>query len=270
MLELYHYSNSICSERSRMALHEKGITDWVSHHVDLFKGEQFDPDYIRLNPRAETPTLVHDGRVIRESAVICEYIDDAFEGPALKPPEPVDIANMREWVWICDNQIYESVASLSFMSIFRKVLADKGDEEKEKHFRSQTDLSRIMRQRSCVEEGIDSPYVVRGSSNLLHVIDDLENHLADGRTWIMADQYTLAEINYSPFLARVEALTLLEMFMAGKPLVSGWWKRCTDRESYRLAEVGPAKGVEADRYHECGHATRGEVSELIDRIRMSP
>lgn len=269
MLELYHFSNSICSERARMALYEKGISDWVSHHIDLFKGEQFDSGYIRLNPRAETPTLVHDGRVIRESAVICEYIDDAFEGPALKPPDPVDIANMREWVWICDNQIYESVASLSFMSIFRKVLEDKGEEEKEKHFHSQTDLSRIMRQRSCVEEGIDSPYVVRGSSNLLHVIDDLENHLADGRTWIMGDQYTLAEINYSPFLARVEALAMLDLFMSGKPLVSGWWKRCTDRESYRVAEVGPAKGEEADRYHECGHATRDEVSKLIDRIRTS-
>jgi glutathione S-transferase len=269
MLELYHYSNSICSERARMALHEKGVTDWVCHHVDLFKGEQFDPDYIKLNPKAQTPTLVHNGNVIRESSIICEYIDDAFDGPPLKPDDPIGIAQMREWIKTCDDQIYESVASLSFMSIFRRVLADMGKKEKEKHFRSQTDLSRVMRQRSCVEEGIDSPYVVRGSSNLLHLIDDLEAHLADGRKWIMGEQYTLAEINYSPFLARIEALDLLDLFMADKPLATAWWRHCTRRESYRVAEVGPRPGNEADQYLECGRATRGEVSALIDRIRMS-
>ena len=64
MLELYHYNNSICSERVRMVLHEKRVTDYVSHHIDLFAGEQFAPEYIQLNPKAETPTLVHDGAVI--------------------------------------------------------------------------------------------------------------------------------------------------------------------------------------------------------------
>jgi glutathione S-transferase len=158
---------------------------------------------------------------------------------------------------------------LSFMSIFRRVLADMGEEEKEKHFRSQTDLSRVMRQRSCVDEGIDSPYVVRGSSNLLHLLDDLEAHLADGRTWIMGEQYTLAEINYSPFLARIEALDLLNLFMSGRPLATEWWVRCTHRDSYRVAEVGPAKGEEANRYVECGRAARREVSDLIERVRTS-
>ncbi len=85
----------------------------------------------------------------------------------------------------------------------------------------------------------------------------------------MGEQYTLAEINYSPFLARIEALDLLDLFMSGGPLAIEWWDRCTNRESYRVAEVGPRPGDEADQYLECGLATRGEVSELIDRIRMS-
>ena len=32
----------------------------------LFKREQFDPAYLKLNPKAQVPTLVHDGEVIRE------------------------------------------------------------------------------------------------------------------------------------------------------------------------------------------------------------
>ena len=76
MLELYYYENSICAERALLALAEKQIRDWVPHHIDLFKREQFTPAYLKLNPRAQVPTLVHDGQVIRESSVIADYIDD--------------------------------------------------------------------------------------------------------------------------------------------------------------------------------------------------
>ena len=61
MLELYYFENSICAERPLMLLAEKGVTDWVPRHVHLFRGEQFDPAYLALNPKAQVPTLVHDG-----------------------------------------------------------------------------------------------------------------------------------------------------------------------------------------------------------------
>ena len=53
MLELYYFENSICSERALMVLAEKKVTDWVPHHVDLFKREQFDPQYLKLNPKVQ-------------------------------------------------------------------------------------------------------------------------------------------------------------------------------------------------------------------------
>jgi glutathione S-transferase len=42
---------------------------------------QFDPVYMRLNPKAVVPTLVHDGHTIVESTVICEYLDEVFPQP---------------------------------------------------------------------------------------------------------------------------------------------------------------------------------------------
>ena len=70
MLELYYFENSICSERALMTLAEKSVTDWVPHHVHLFERQQFDPEYLKLNPKAQVPTLVHDGEIIRESSLI--------------------------------------------------------------------------------------------------------------------------------------------------------------------------------------------------------
>ena len=86
-LELYHHGSSVCAAKVRLVLAEKGL-EWQGHYIDILKGEQFDPNYMKLNPKAVVPTLVHDGRVLSESTVICEYLDDAFPEPSLKPADP--------------------------------------------------------------------------------------------------------------------------------------------------------------------------------------
>ncbi len=39
MLELSYYENSVRAERVLMTLREKGIGDWVPHHLLQFEGE---------------------------------------------------------------------------------------------------------------------------------------------------------------------------------------------------------------------------------------
>ena len=65
MLELYHHGSSACAAKVRFALGEKQL-GWESHYLDLLKGEQFNPDYLKINPKAVVPTLVHDSMVIPE------------------------------------------------------------------------------------------------------------------------------------------------------------------------------------------------------------
>ena len=44
------------------------------------------------------PTLVHDGAVIINSSVICEYLDEVFSENSLSMSEPVGQAHMRKWL----------------------------------------------------------------------------------------------------------------------------------------------------------------------------
>ena len=67
MLELYHDWSSFCSIKVRLCLAEKNLT-WESRFIDLMKLDQLQPDYLKLNPNAVVPTLVHDGRAIWESS----------------------------------------------------------------------------------------------------------------------------------------------------------------------------------------------------------
>ena len=86
-LELYHHGSSACAAKVRFALAEKRLT-WSSRYVDILKGEQFAPEFLALNPKAVVPVLVHDGAVIVESTVICEYLEEAFPATSIYPSSP--------------------------------------------------------------------------------------------------------------------------------------------------------------------------------------
>ena len=59
-LELYGAPQSTCSQRVRFVLNAKGLA-FEEHRLDLFAGDQLEPEYLKLNPNGLVPTLVHDG-----------------------------------------------------------------------------------------------------------------------------------------------------------------------------------------------------------------
>ena len=104
MIDLYHHGSSVCAAKVRFALGEKNLA-WQGHYLDILKGDQFAPEYQKLNPKAVVPTLVHDGNVIVELTVINEYIDETFPDAPLKPKSADERARCvygpRRWMKIC-------------------------------------------------------------------------------------------------------------------------------------------------------------------------
>ena len=102
-LELFHNHMSTCSQKVRLCLAEKRVTGWVSRHIDLGKNEHLENGYLSINPNGVVPAFRHDDRVIVESTVMCEYLDEVF-GPIgeLTPADPVARAHMRAWLRYID------------------------------------------------------------------------------------------------------------------------------------------------------------------------
>jgi glutathione S-transferase len=96
MLELYHNDMSTCAQKVRLTLAEKGLA-WENRHLDLRAGDQQNPEYLKLNPRGVVPTIVDNGKVVRESTVIMEYLDDEYPNPSLRPADSHARAQMRLW-----------------------------------------------------------------------------------------------------------------------------------------------------------------------------
>ena len=267
MIELYYYENSICAERPLMVFEEKGIRDWKRHHVHLFKGEQFKPEYLKLNPKGVVPTLIHDGRVIRESAIISDYIDDLSATNPLKPAALADIAAMREWVKDSDDYVFEAVGVLSFISVFRAKMMAMSDEERRLYWARQTVIDRTLRQMSCVKHGLDSPYVLRAIAAWERTFTHTEEALADGRPWLMGQQFTLADLCYAPFLARIAGLAMIDVWLESRPLSRGWWDRIRTRDSFVKADVGPTAD-ERGAYAVEGAKMAPGLRERLNRYRQ--
>ena len=117
MLEHYHNINSVCAQKVRIALAEKGLE--VKEHLLTLRGDQHDPAYRKLNPNGVVPTLVHDGKPIIESSLILYYLDDAFPEPPLMPREPLLRHRARMYNKLIDEYVHNSCMILTFATAFR-------------------------------------------------------------------------------------------------------------------------------------------------------
>ena len=111
MLELYTHPMSPCAQKVRIVLAEKGL-DWKKHHIDLPNKENLRPEYLKLNPLGVVPTLVHDGRPVIESSIICEYLNDAFPHTPLMPADVYAASQIRFWMKHVDTKLHPSCARI--------------------------------------------------------------------------------------------------------------------------------------------------------------
>ncbi|KAK4339819.1 hypothetical protein RND71_041281 [Anisodus tanguticus] len=85
-LQLYSYWRSSCAFRVRIALNLKGL-EYEYKAVNLLKGEQRDPEYLKLNPLGYVPTLVNGDAVIADSFAIIMYLEEKYPQRALLPQD---------------------------------------------------------------------------------------------------------------------------------------------------------------------------------------
>lgn len=232
MLILYDFGNSVCCQKVRITLREKGL-DWQAIPVNLFKAEQYDPKYLKLNPKGLVPTLVHDGQSINESTLICEYLDETFPEPPLKPDQPAARAHMRMWSKFVDEGLFEGVTEISFSAMFRERMRNMPEEIRQIRFRNIGDPRRRDRFMSTYELGVQSPYVLHAIGAYERAFRLMERTLAESGPWLVGDRVTLADINMMPFVARLAYLGLLDVWTQDRPNIDAWWNRVQQWPSFK-------------------------------------
>jgi len=243
MITLYHHGSSVCAAKVRIVLAEKSVP-WDGVYVDILRGDQFDPAYMKLNPKAVVPTLVHGGHAIVESSVICEYLDETFPDPPLKPADPVHRAAMRVWTKAVDEFLHPACAELTFASCHRHIISRLSPEKLAAFLESTPPVSVTTdwhaRKKEIVGQGMEAPGVGRTFRLYDGYLQKMEDTLAK-QPWLAGDTWSLADIAMAPYVNRLDMLGMSEMWVGSRPRLTEWFERIKSRPSFRpsLIDVCP-------------------------------
>ncbi|HLI20596.1 MAG TPA: glutathione S-transferase family protein [Stellaceae bacterium] len=236
MLTLYHYWSSVCSQKARICLAEKKLS-FESRHIDLFTFEHWEPLYRAINQKGVVPALDHDGRIVIESNVILEYLEDCFPAVRLRPQDPYAAAQMRIWIFNSEEIAHPNVNTASHNPRHAVRLAQKP------YTREQLDRAAA----NCPNPIIKARFLHRQAHGVTHAEEDqaytaldyllgmMEETLAAG-PWLAGREYSLADIAMAPFINRIEVLKRPEMVSAAKrPRLADWWQRIQARPAFKEA-----------------------------------
>ena len=88
---------------------------------------------------------------------------------------------------------------------------------------------------STYQEGVESPYVFQGIASFENAFAKMEKDLKASGPWLLGHNMSLADINMMPFVARLDYLDLLDVWIADRPATQAWWSRSQELPSYRAA-----------------------------------
>jgi len=174
--------------------------------IDLRKGEQNSPEYLKLNPNGKVPSLVDGDFVLWESAAINNYLASKYK-PELLGDSLEDKALIDQWsCW--------------------------GMLEVEPHIR------KIGFQKFRVSEDQRDENVIQEAENALpRVLQILEEHLSD-REYILNGKFTLADINLGTV---VLGARFAEYDFSGYGNINRWIQVLLKRPSFKEGLDSPRK-----------------------------
>jgi glutathione S-transferase len=212
MIKLYDFLPCPFGQKVRIVLAEKSLS-YELITVDLAKGEQRRPEFLRLNPYGRVPVLVDEDTVVYDSTIINEYLDDEYPDPPLLPR--IEFSSLRARA-----RLFEDFADTSFTPQVGQLMAEMAKAEGER------DGNRVTRLRQTVERVLD--YVNR----------ELQSQQ------FLAGEFSVADIGFVPRLLVLQNLGIEAG--NGRSNVEAWIRRLLERPSVQGLEgvtVEPTAGI---------------------------
>ena len=194
----YYFPLSTYSQKVLIAFHEKGVA--FTPEIVMASDPTARAAYLEINPFGKVPTLVlDDGHTIPESTTIIEYLEDhhGASGTRLIPTDSKDRARQTRF-WDREMNLYVNDTMQTIFWDSRKPEAQR------------------------------NPVAVAAARERLDVVYGLLDKHLDKRTWLMGDDFTMADCSAAPCLAY---LRMIHPFEQHKHL-SAYAGRLIERPSF--------------------------------------
>jgi len=226
---LYNAPQSTCSQRVRFVFNAKKIP-FNEVKLNLLKGDQLKPNYLKLNPNGVVPTLEHDGVIVIDSLVIAEYLDEVLPQASFTPESPVERARMRALMHFIDEVPAAAVRvptfNLAFLPSFQKMSrADFVAMAESKPLRREFMLS--MGQTGFPQAEMDAAL-----ARLRRTYERMDAEIEkSGGPWLLGEKISLADVAVMPALVRMDDLGMPGWLHL--PRIVTWFANIRAQEAFR-------------------------------------
>lgn len=251
---LYHNPFSLCSKKIRVCLAEYDVS-YDSVAIDLIETgsyQNISREFLKVNPGATVPVLLHNGHPIYESheqlTYVASRVDDAR---VLVPQDAASRKVMDEWVrktsLLGDDPIdspEETAGNAApgltlpiFASMVAKIPVFKIIEGLLFHRIKRRAVFFLLMKLAGLAKTLTlkpvSAIINRSAKAMSAHLDDLEQQLSDsGGPWICGDQFTLADVGMMVVFDRLREGDWLHLLTRDRPAVEGYWSALQRRPSY--------------------------------------
>ncbi len=260
-MQLYHNPISSCSQKVRMVIHEKGLKV-EDHLIDLQKGDQFSENYVKLNPNAVVPTLIEDGKVMIESTLINEYLDDAYPEISLKPESEIERYLMRLICKRIDDSVHPACGIVTYSIGMRPGLLARPQDEIDAMVAKIPNATRRAARRAVIDQGIAAAQFREAMLSFRAIFDLAEGLLAD-RQWLTGSTFSLADCALMPYVLRLDHLRQ-EDEISSRVNLSRWYHAIQQRPSFALAVTQWASAATIARLNKAGLACQSEIASVME------
>lgn len=225
-IHLWHVGMSTCSQRVRVTLTELGL-DFESHVLNLQKGEHATKEYYDIHPKGVVPALVHDGTLVIESVDIIAYLDSTLGGNKLQPEgQKEEIAALLAHADAAQAPL--KVCTFEFLFSGGPRMSDEDFEK----FLTGLQSEHLQQFHRDYRAGFDRDRIHAAVNAVHEDFQALEDRLSDGRTWMTGEDFTIADIAWTPNFHRMD---LLRWPIDRYPYLNAWFERVSARPSYESA-----------------------------------
>ena len=201
MMKLSGNPLSTCTRKVLCTLAETG-TPYEFVTIYFTKGEHKQPAHLARQPFGKVPAIDDDGFMMFESRAICRYLNRKVGG-ALEPADLRGRAMMEQWMSVEQAEFTPAAMKLIYNYVFWPMM---GKDQ-------------------------DSAMITDGNAGVTACLEVMDRRLASS-TYLAGDQFTLADVNFLPYVEYLMASPAKELF--GKHAhVMAWWNRCSERPSWR-------------------------------------
>lgn len=205
-MKLYYFPHTDNNRKVLAVIHHLAL-DVERVEIDLLKGEHLTPEFLALNPNHMTPVLQDGEFVLWESNAIMQYLCSLRPGTALWPVAPKIQADIARW------QFWQTAhwGQCCGIVMFQRLIMPR------------------------IGKTPNEALIERELKNFATHAEVLNRHL-QGRTWLVGEGVTLADLAVAAPLATAETVGLpLEPY----PSIRRWYAQLDDWDGWQ-ASAPPA------------------------------